>query len=69
MSINITTAYKTKLNIPFGELKEVVKWCENNMVGDWKFTDEIDLDSISTNTYVFLFELERDYVTFNIWKK
>jgi hypothetical protein len=39
------------------------------MVGDWKFTDEIDLDSISTNTYVFLFELERDYVTFNIWKK
>lgn len=69
MSINIQTAYQTKLQIPFGQLKEVVEWCQNNMQGDWKFSDESNIDHISLNTYDFWFELERDYVAFNIWKK
>jgi len=68
MSINIPTAYKIRLFIPFGELKDVVKWCENNLVGDWKFTEDHNAD-FPYNNYVFLFELERDYVAFNIWKK
>jgi hypothetical protein len=68
MSINTTTAYKTRLHVPFGELKNIVEWCQCNMQGDWKFTDEFQLDDVSVNTYEFLFELERDYVAFSIWK-
>ena len=68
MSINIPTAYKTKINIPFGELKEHVIWCENNLVGDWKFTEDHNSNFPYSN-YIFLFELERDYIAFTMWKK
>jgi hypothetical protein len=69
MSINIPTAYKTKIDIPFGQLKDIVKWCEDNLVGDWKFTEDHNYPYHPYNNYIFLFELERDYVAFNIWKK
>lgn len=68
MSINLPTAYKVKINIPFGELKEHVNWCENNLTGDWKFTEDHNSDFPYSN-YIFLFELERDYVAFTLWKK
>lgn len=68
MSINIPTAYKTKLYIPFGELKEHVSWCETNLVGDWKFMEDHNSD-FPYNNYVFLFDLERDYIAFTMWKK
>lgn len=68
MSINIPTAYKTKINIPFGELKDHVSWCENNLMGDWKFMEDHNSD-FPYNNYVFLFDLERDYIAFTMWKK
>jgi len=68
MSINIPVAYKSKINIPFGELKYIVKWCEDNLIGDWKFMEDHNTD-FPYNNYVFLFELERDYVAFTMWKK
>jgi hypothetical protein len=68
MSINIPTAYKVDIHIPFGQLKEVVKWCENNLTSDWKFTEDHKAD-FPYNNYVFLFESERDYVAFTMWQK
>ena len=66
MSIN--TTYKTNVNIPFGKLKEHVSWCEHNLVGDWKFSEDYNAD-FPYNNYVFLFELERDYIAYTMWKK
>ena len=71
MSINITTAYKINIRIPFGKLREVVQWCEDNLIGDWKFSedDNPEFPHADYNYYIFMFESERDYVAFNIWKK
>ena len=69
MSINIPTAYKTNVNIPFGKLKEHVGWCEENLVGDWKFTEDHNYPYQPYNNYVFMFELERDYVAYTMWMK
>jgi len=69
MSINIPTAYKTNVNIPFGKLKEHVGWCEDNLVGDWKFTEDHNYPYHPYNNYVFMFELERDYIAYTMWMK
>jgi hypothetical protein len=68
MSINIPTAYKTIVNIPFGKLKEHVGWCEDNLVGDWKYTENSAYGEMN-NSWIFLFELERDYVAYTLWMK
>jgi hypothetical protein len=68
MSINIQTAHKVKINIPFGELKDHVSWCEANLVGDWKFMEDHNAD-FPYNNYVFCFDLERDYIAYTMWKK
>lgn len=67
MSINIPTAYKTKVNIPFGKLREHVGWCEDNLVGDWKYSE--DANGEMNNSWIFFFELERDYVAYTMWMK
>jgi hypothetical protein len=68
MSINIPTAHKVKIHIPFGELKDHVNWCEGNLVGDWKFMEDYEAD-FPYNNYVFLFDLERDYIAYTLWMK
>lgn len=73
MSISITTAYKTTVNLPYGTLKNVMEWCEKNCIADWKF-DPVETSDFSkslsfANQYKFYFESERDYVAFIMWKK
>lgn len=61
MSINIPTAHKANVSVPFGELSNIVQWCENNCTGEWRFTEDID---DQWNSFRFFFESERDYVAF-----
>lgn len=71
MSISLTTAFKTTISIPWGELKNVISWCQNNCQSDWRFHETYNTNdnyNLSLN-YDFFFEDERDYVTFLIWKK
>jgi hypothetical protein len=66
MSINVPTAHSANVTIPYGELKHVVEWCKRNCEAEWGF------DHARNNMYEefeFLFESERDYVAFLVWKK
>ncbi|MEY3310889.1 MAG: hypothetical protein RL348_217 [Bacteroidota bacterium] len=53
--------------MPYGQLKEIVEWCDRNCKGDYRYTE--DPNGEMYNSWVFLFELERDYIAFLIWKK
>lgn len=66
MSINIPTAHKVNVSVPFGELKKVVQWCENNCTGDWRFMEDVN---DQWNAFDFFFESDRDYVAFLLWQK
>jgi hypothetical protein len=68
MSINIPTAYITNIRIPFGELQNHIRWCQDNCEGDWKFGEHPDTMDSWTH-YNFYFELERDYVAYTLWMK
>lgn len=67
MSISIPTAFKVKINLPYGELQPLVEWCERNCKFDWRYTE--DPNGEMYNSWVFLFESERDYIAFTFCKK
>lgn len=76
MSINISTAYHTKINLPYGELNPLLDWCKKNCEEEWKFNftepTSFVLPSISdetATTWEFYFESKRDYTNFLLWKK
>lgn len=73
MSISITTAYSTTIDLPYGDLKKVMEWCKKNCLADWKFSPgiphAIEHGQIYAESYKFYFESERDYVAFMVWKK
>lgn len=66
MSINIPTAHRANVTVAYGELQPIVDWCERNCTGDWRYMEDIHNQ---WNSYEFLFESERDYVAFLVWKK
>lgn len=63
MSINIPTAYKTDIIVPYGSLNPILEWCRENCTDEWKF------DDAKLPVYEFYFESERDYIAFVMWKK
>jgi hypothetical protein len=67
MSISIPSAFKTEINIPYGELHPIVDWCDRNCKDEWRFMEDPHGDMYSS--WVFFFENERDYVAFLMWKK
>ncbi len=67
MSINIPTAFKSSIKIPFGELQSMLEWVDTNCVGEVKYMEDPNGDMY--NSWVFFFESERDYVAFLMWKK
>lgn len=67
MSINIPTAFKSRISIPYGLLNETVSWCDRNCIGDWRYME--DPNGEMYDSWVFFFEDERDYVAFLMWKK
>ena len=74
MSINIPNAHRANVSLPYGELKNIVAWCETNCTGDWRFIESTtkDGDTIydrDDQYFDFLFESDRDYTAFILWKK
>lgn len=67
MSIDIPTAHKANIHIDYGELQPVLDWCERNCEAEYRYLD-IDYDS-DAGRWEFLFESEKDYVAFLMWKK
>lgn len=67
MSINIPTAHKANIHIEYGELQPVLDWCERNCEAEYRY---LDIDYYSDHgRWEFLFESEKDYVAFLMWKK
>jgi hypothetical protein len=70
MSINIPTSYRANIDVQYGQLQPIIDWCERNCEADYRFMDinnpEYDSD---TGRWEFLFESEKDYVSFLLWKK
>jgi len=69
MSINIPTAHKANINIPYGHLQPVLDWCERNCEGDYRFVDLVSDQDSDTGRWEFVFESDRDYVAFLMWQK
>jgi len=66
MSIDIPTAFNCQIRIPYGKLKDVLAWCDRNCTGEFKYMED-PADQFSS--WIFFFELERDYLAFVVWKK
>lgn len=53
--------------MPYGNLKKIVEWCDRNCIGDYRYMEDPNGDMY--NSWVFFFELERDYVAFTLFNK
>lgn len=61
------SGYKTRLKLKYGELTQYLDWCERNCIGKFRYME--DPFGSMYDSWVFLFEDERDYITFLVWKK
>ena len=66
MSISIPTAFKLSIPIEYGQLQNVVDWCERNCMGEWRYMED---HRDQWHSWTFLFEDERDYCAFLLWQK
>lgn len=58
-----------QVKIKYGELKNVIRWCELNCTGDWTFyPPEVDFPRTGpeTDVYGFLFDDDKDKLIFNL---
>ena len=60
--------YHTKIDIKYGDLKNVMQWCKDNCANEWTFNVE-DYAGEKAGTYEFRFASEKDYVSFLVWKR
>ena len=58
---------KVKIDLPYGKLQPTLDWCERNCIGDWHYTED-PTGEFHENNWIFLFDDERDFVAFKIWK-
>lgn len=63
MSMFTDTSYEAKVDIPYGQLKDVISWCSDNCSGDWRYSI-IDNAGSFPGIYQFKFEDESDLITF-----
>lgn len=72
MSLDTHEAFKVYIEVPFGKLGALLDWCERNCNADWSYTEDgkehWEGDTLFYG-YQFLFESEKDYVAFTVWKK
>lgn len=62
MSTN-TKQFETILNLPWGKLQYVIEWCTDNCQSDWHFS-VVNNAGKESGTYKFMFDSEKDYITF-----
>ena len=66
--VSIDTTYDTTIELPYGQLKPLIEWCQHNCEKNWYF-DVINMVGEQSGSYSFKFESERDYLIFLVWKK
>lgn len=61
-------SFEKSVDLPWGELQEVVQWCQTHCQNDWTFA-MLQLPGMYANgKYVFKFESEKDYINFVLWQ-
>jgi hypothetical protein len=66
MFINIPTAHRANIEVPYGELQKTVEWCDRNCTSDWRYMEDVNNQY---GGYEFFFASERDYIAFLFWNK
>jgi hypothetical protein len=66
--MSISTQYRTEIDIPYGQLDIVIKWCVQNIENNWKYL-VLDYGGKDPGRYEFLFDNEKDYCKFLMWNK
>jgi hypothetical protein len=61
--------HHTTLAIPFGQLHNVIEWCQGQLEDDWQFHVIEDAGQYLPGYYAFCFKSGKDLVKFSLWKK
>jgi len=63
-----TINHKVNIEIDFGQLSNIIDWCEKHCIGNWAFTPKA-YGGEEAGNYDFFFEDNKDYINFLLWKK
>jgi len=71
MSMNATQTnlYRISIPLPYGKLQETIDWCIRNCEATWQFDPFFPGYEFNSDNTEFLFESEKDYIAFLLWKK
>lgn len=58
---------KVEIQLSFGELKPILRWCEDNCSGEWVYL-QLTPAGQGKGEYEFYFEDECDKTKFILWK-
>ena len=59
-------SYAQEISKPFGVLEQVLDWCKEELVGEWRW-QLIDVSSDrKPGRYIFYFDSERDCIAFTM---
>ena len=58
---------RVEIQLSFGELSPLIRWCERNCTREWSY-EQISPSGNVAGEYEFYFEDEKDLVAFTIWK-
>lgn len=60
--------YTAQVDIPFGSLNLVLKWCRHNLTQEWAY-DIKEPSGERAGEFEFQFTNEGDYVKFVLWQQ
>ena len=66
MQTTDSNTLQTSISIPWGELQQVIDWCDSNCTQMWRFAIITDAGEQSGN-YRFEFDSDKDFVKFMLW--
>jgi hypothetical protein len=68
MLSGITTKYAVTIDLQFGQLSGLIKWCQSQCKDKWDYT-VMDMAGATPGKYQFNFINETDYINFILFKK
>ena len=64
----LNTNLKVDIELYYGDLSPLIKWCERNCTEQWGYTI-VETPGAGKGKYEFYFDTEQDLVAFTLWKK
>jgi hypothetical protein len=57
-------AFAKEIQKPFGRLDEIIRWCEHELEGDWRWQLVQSSSNHAPGRYIFYFDSGRDHFAF-----